>query len=157
MTTAVRCGVLCLLACLTLASCATQHTHKATMRRVFDELWTRGDLSVAEDTLTPNYTWRENANETTGRQEYKTFVAIYRGAFPDLSFEIEHILAEGNLVAVRWIAHGTHTGDLNGLPPTQRKVRVAGTTITRMDAGRAAEEWTTWDEAGMLRQLGLLP
>ena len=74
----------------------------------------------------------------------------------DLQPGFERTIAEGDKVVVQWSARGTHRGELMGVPPTGKAVQVLGTTLSRLESGRVVEEWTTWDEAGMLRQLGLL-
>jgi steroid delta-isomerase-like uncharacterized protein len=55
--------------------------------------------------------------DVTGTEAFKQFVAVYRNAFPDLHFELEDVIAEGNRVAVRWTSTGTHLGELMGIPP----------------------------------------
>jgi predicted ester cyclase len=44
-----------------------------------------------------------------------------------------------------------------GAPPTGKHVRFTGVTISRISEGRIAEDWTSYDALGMMRQLGLIP
>ena len=67
------------------------------------------------------------------------------------------IVAEGDLVSVRWTARGTNTGSGNGIPATGKKVQTTGITMFRFANGAIAEEWTAGNQLGLMRQLGLLP
>jgi steroid delta-isomerase-like uncharacterized protein len=78
-------------------------------------------------------------------------------AFPDLTLERVDLVVDGSRHADRWILTGTHEGELLGLAPTGRKVRVDGATFTVMnDDGLVAEDHHYFDLAGLLTQLGAL-
>jgi len=57
----------------------------------------------------------------------------------------------------RWTGHGTHQGELMGIPPTSNRVSVAGITISRFKDGKVSEEWEVYDMMGMMQQLGAIP
>jgi predicted ester cyclase len=82
---------------------------------------------------------------------------MYRSAFPDLHVEIEEQLAEGDLVATRWTATGTHEGDLMGIAPTGNRVTLPGMEIVRFSGGKLAEGWEGYDSMVMMQQLGVIP
>ena len=82
---------------------------------------------------------------------------MYRGAFPDAQIIIEDQLAEGDMVATRWTARGTHQGELLGVPPSGNRVEVAGMTISRAEGGKIAEEWNNYDALGLMQQIGAIP
>jgi predicted ester cyclase len=52
---------------------------------------------------------------------------------------------------------GTHEGELFGLAPTHRKVRVMQIQIERVKDGRIAEHWRVTDDLTLMRQLGVVP
>jgi predicted ester cyclase len=78
-------------------------------------------------------------------------------ATPNLSHTIEDMLAEGDRVAVRLTARGTHTGEFMGIPPTGKQVTVTGTVICRIAEGKIQEDWFNSDALGLLQQLGVIP
>jgi steroid delta-isomerase-like uncharacterized protein len=82
---------------------------------------------------------------------------MYRSAFPEVHIEIEDQIAEGDKVASRWVARGTHEGDLMGLPPSGKQVTVVGMTIDRVAEGKVAETWDSYDALGMMQQIGAIP
>ncbi len=75
----------------------------------------------------------------------KQLILAYRTAFPDLKLTLEDIFAEGEMVAFRWSARGTHLGDWLGIPPTANHVTATGITIFRIADGKVVESWTSID------------
>jgi predicted ester cyclase len=84
-------------------------------------------------------------------------ITVYRNAFPDLHFTIDEQIAEGNTVMTRWTAHGTHNGELAGLPPTGKPAMVVGVNLDRVEHGKIVESWGIFDQFGMMQQLGVIP
>jgi len=74
-------------------------------------------------------------------------------AFPDLSFVIDDLIAEGDRVVVRGRMSGTHAGPFQGRMPTGTRVTMGFITICRVRDGKIAETWGYNDMAGLLRQL----
>jgi predicted ester cyclase len=64
---------------------------------------------------------------------------MYLGAFPDTQITIGDLLVEGDTVATRWTARGTHQGELIGVPPNGNRVEISGITISRIEGGKVAE------------------
>lgn len=77
----------------------------------------------------------------------------FRSAFPDARVAARRLLAQGDLVAVHLTGHGTHAGVFQGCPPTGREWTARCTAIYRVDAGRIAESWITWDWLAVMEQL----
>ncbi len=63
------------------------------------------------------------------------------------------LLAEGDLVAAHVTARGTHEGLFNGVPPTGNEWEAHCTAIYRVEDGRIAEAWVTWDLLALMEQL----
>jgi steroid delta-isomerase-like uncharacterized protein len=92
-----------------------------------------------------------------GPQGMNEFLAPYFVAFPDLHFTVEDQIAEGDKVATRYTARGTHRGELMGIAPTGKHVTVTGIFISRVEEGKLAEMWLNWDALGLFQQLGVIP
>lgn len=127
--------------------------NKAAARRVYTEGLNQGIFEVA---YTPDFVGHGGATTFTHAQGMAE-ARGWRTAFPDLKVDVDLIVAENDLVSVRWTARGTNTGSGNGIAATGRAVQVTGTTIFRFEDGAIAEEWTSGDSLGMLKQLGLFP
>ncbi len=133
--------------------------NKALARRVIDEMFNKGNLDLADEVFAHDYVDHDPAmpEDIHGPEGFKEFVGMYRSAFPDLHVELEEQLAEGDLVATRWTATGTHEGDLMGIAPTGNRVTLPGMEIVRFSGGKLAEGWEGYDSMLMMQQLGVIP
>ena len=75
-------------------------------------------------------------------------------AIPDRHDRVEAIMAEGDMVWMRFNTGGTHSGGLAGIAATGKRVGVPVAMIARFEDGKWVESWTFADELGMLLQLG---
>ena len=130
--------------------------NEAVVLRWWDELWNRGDLSLADDLHTADFADHDPASPWVrpGAEGMKEKVSAYRGAFPDLRFTMEKVLAADDHVVTHWKCRGTHRGEVLGLAPTGRTIEIEGISIFRLEGGRIAEQTIVWDALGMLSQLG---
>jgi steroid delta-isomerase-like uncharacterized protein len=133
-----------------------EQRNKAVARTVLEEVLGQGKMDEYEALYAPGYVSHGSERDADRAEDRKT-TAAWRQAFPDLRITIDKMVAEGDLVAVRFFADGTNAGTGNGLPATGKHLRIAGMTIFRMAGGKIAEEWTSFDRLDFLRQLGLMP
>jgi len=132
--------------------------NKAVVRRFFEEAWNKGNLAVLEETYAADVVSHNSApGLPAGIEGAKLFLGMYLAAFPDTQMEIEDQVAEGDKVVTRWAASGTHKGELMGIPASGKPVKVTGITIDRLESGKIVEEWGTFDQLGMLQQIGAVP
>jgi steroid delta-isomerase-like uncharacterized protein len=134
-------------------------TNKTVVRRLFEEVWNKGNLPVTDELFAPNYAHHDSSTPDVGRgpESEKKRATLYRTAFPDLRLTIEDIIAEGETVMARWSCQGTHRGDLSGIAPTGKRFTISGISIARIANGKMAEGWVNWDALGLMQQLGVVP
>jgi len=136
----------------------TGEANKRVVRRFFEEVWSKGDMTLRDSLLDPNYAGHIPGNAAPlDREGWTAWFTGFRKAFPDARFTVEDMVAEGDRVAARLTMRGTHRGALNGIAPTGREVTVTGMSIERIENGRIVEGWNQNDALGMLGQLGALP
>ena len=129
-------------------------TNKEIVRRFSDDLWGKGDLSVGDQVLSADLIEHNpQPGQGPGREGHKQVVALFRSAFPDLRVVTEDLVEEGDRVAFRWKAEGTHRGDLMGLAPTGKRVTLTGIEILRLDRGVIVERWSEDNGAAVFAQL----
>jgi len=134
--------------------------NKTLVRRWFEEVWNQGREETIDELFAMNgvgYGLGDTEAPVHGPAEFKPFVGNLRGALPDLHMTIEDILAEGDRVTVRITVEGTHKGGQLGIAPSGRRVKIAGVVIIRIANGKIVEGWNSWDQLGLLRQIGALP
>jgi predicted ester cyclase len=93
------------------------------------------------------------ADELVSSSEVRQRSARLRRAFPDLEVRSVVLLAEHDLVAGHFGAQGTHLGLYQGVPPTERRCETSWTAVYRIEDGRIAEAWVTWDQLSLMEQL----
>jgi len=131
--------------------------NKALIRR-WGELWNAGDAAAIAELVAPDYVRHDpNGPEVRGPNAERQLVELYRAAFPDLRFTIEHLVAEGDLVVAHLTVRGTHRGELLGIPPTGTPITLAAMELYRIRDGKVAEQWVALDALGLLQQLGAVP
>jgi steroid delta-isomerase-like uncharacterized protein len=133
--------------------------NKTSVRRLFEEVWNKGHVPVADELFAPTYTHHDSSTPDAGRgpESEKKRATLYRNAFPDLRLTIEDIIAEGETVVARWSCRGTHNGDLNGIAPTGKQINITGVSIARFTNGKMFEGFVNWDALGLMQQLGVVP
>ena len=129
---------------------ATQDDLKARARRIAQEMFTQGDLAVADEVFAAGC-----RHHLTGEVGMAQWITALRRAFPDLCATIADEVAEGDTVMQRLALAGTHRGPLLGIPPCGRRARWQVAMVLHAGpAGAFAEHWSIWDPLDLLRQLG---
>lgn len=140
---------------------AAESAHKLTIRRLFREILSDGDVAVFDEICDPGFRLYSPTLPQPGEgpAEAKRFVTELRTGFPDLEIEIETLIADGDWVAARWHStRQTHLGPYRGLPPTGRAVRMQGIDMFRFGPdGRVRETWLEFDQLGGIQQMGVFP
>src|SRR5687767_6429216 len=125
------------------------------VQQVVDEIWTRGDLELADRLFTPEYTNHGGLipDLVHGPEAIKVSVAMYRLAFPGLRIVVDDLMVDGDTATFRWEAHA----DRAALPADGEgrasRGTLRGTTVIRMRADQIAESWMSWDAEGAVQQL----
>ena len=134
--------------------------NKATVRRLLEEGFSQGHTEVVDEVLNPDfvcYDPNSESGEVRGAETIKGEIEYLRNAVPDLTYTIEDQIAEGDKVAYRWTARGTHEGELMGIAPTGNRVTFTGIAVARLAEGKIEEMWENYDALGMMQQLGVVP
>jgi steroid delta-isomerase-like uncharacterized protein len=133
--------------------------NKAVALRWSEELWSKGQLAVADEIVAPDYVRHDPGDPfpAQGPEDVKRIVRMLRSMLPDLRISVEAMVAEGDFVVSRYTATATDTVGYMGMPPTGKTVRTPAIQIFRFSNGRIVESWAVRDDLGTLRQLGQLP
>lgn len=131
--------------------------NKALARRIHELLDTRNMEALKEiaDPMLVNHTPRPG--QASGVAGVLDVVRTWFHAFPDVGQRIEEQIAEGDKVVTRYTWWGTHRGEMVGIAPTGRRVRVSGIEIHRVNEGKVTDIWRIEDSLSLMQQLGVVP
>ncbi len=135
-----------------------QERNKTIVRRIPLEALNQGKFNVFDEIIasdavehspTPGY--------PASRDGTKQFMTDFRKAFPDLHYELNDEVAEGDLVVQRTTGSGTMRGPLMGMQPSNKHATWTEMHICRLRNGQIIEHWGEVDQLAMLQQLGFVP
>ena len=127
---------------------------KSEIPLVFRDAFERGDMKRALLYLSDSYVDHSPLDApVSGVQGFMMRAQAIRGAFADIALQVGHVVAERDLIAFQWTLTGHHAGAFAGLAPTGRHLRMEGSNMERLEAGKIVEHWSYPDLAGLMRQL----
>lgn len=131
--------------------------NKEYAHRFNEEVWGQYnfdaiDRLVADDFVGHNPARPEPVRGVDGVREV---AETLHTAFPDCEVELEQVIADGDWIAQRITATGTHEGGFVGVEPTGKQVELTGMSVTRLQDGRWVEGYELWDVFGLFQQLGV--
>jgi steroid delta-isomerase-like uncharacterized protein len=130
---------------------------KALVRRFVEEFWNEGNTATADELMAVDAAIHMPTGELVNFDGLKGFAGTWRESFPDWHSTVEDLIAEGDRVAERWTGRGTHRGELQGLPPTGKRVEVPGSVFYRIVGGKIVEFRGQLDMMSLMQQLGVIP
>lgn len=131
--------------------------NKALVSRFVEEFWNEGNMSAADELMAIDAEIHMPTGEMVNLDGLKRFASTFRGSFPDWHSTFEELVAEGDRVAERWTGRGTHRGELQGIPPTDKRVEVPGSVFYRIVGGKIVEFRGQLDMMSLMQQLGAIP
>jgi steroid delta-isomerase-like uncharacterized protein len=132
---------------------------KAVVHRYLQEFVSGGNVAAAERLVADDvvFTSPYTSEPVHGSEPFIGMIMSLRAAFPDPRIDEHDAIAEGDMVAARWTASGTHTGEpFADMPAGRRRFEIEGMSFYRVRDGRVVEGWVNDDSLGMLTQLGAL-
>ena len=152
MTRAVR-ALGAAVAVVTAAGLLVRRRHpdpEQTLRAYYDA-WADGDADALRRLLADGYRGHAHTLAGTEERDGEQLSALVRGhadAFDRVEYEVHEPLRDGPRVAARVTMRAHHR-------ETGRDAEIDGLVILRLEHGRVAEEWSSWDYLGLAAQLGL--
>ena len=124
---------------------------KDIIKSFVEEVFNKHDISATE-----KYFAKENPSIGQGREGFKQSLSALFTAFPDIHANIEHIVAENDLVVVFLNFTGTHKGEFQGMPPTNKPVNIRSADLYRVEDEIIVGHWDVVDQLNLLQQTGVI-
>ena len=141
-----------------LATTTPEARHKAAMQR-FETMINTCDEALAAELVDPKAPFSTPASKTPvyGGKGYLDIVRFMRRGFSDVQWKLEEMVAQGNVVAVRWTCCGTHDGTFLGHKPTGKRFTATVMTFYYFNEdGRIINDIAAEGMIAILRQIGLV-
>jgi predicted ester cyclase len=130
--------------------------NKQILRRFFHDVLEKGDLGVLDAMVDRAFVDHQPApGQGPGVEGVRQFVTAMRAGISGLRVDVEHLIAEGELVASVVNVRGRHTGDLMGLAPTGKAVVIRIADVARIKDGKVAERWGVEDMSQLVAETGV--
>jgi predicted ester cyclase len=126
------------------------------LRRWFTEVWNERRDATIDELMSPDAAIQGLAPAAIRGDGFREVRREFLRGFPDLHIEVDDVVAQLDMAAVRFSCTGTHTGVFQGIPPTNAKVSFKGTVFARVESGRVVEAWNLVDQLTLLTQLGVV-
>ena len=123
-------------------------TNKALVKSFVEEVFNKHDLSSIEKYLAGH------RNEEF--KQFKESLTLFFTAFPDIHANIEHVVAENDLVVVFLNFTGTHKGEYQERPSTNKQVTTRSADLYRIENEKIVEHWDVVDQLNLLQQTGAI-
>jgi predicted ester cyclase len=130
---------------------------KALMRRVTEEIWNQRRLELIDELVSEDFVDHIEAPglEGTGRERYRSHVAMTLAWFSDFQNVLEVVIGDGDIAVSYGRTMGTQDGEMMGMPPTGKRVDCETFGMLRFKDGQLVERWGLADNMAMMQQLGL--
>ena len=127
----------------------------AAFRRLIEVGFTRGDLGVVEELVSPMAMEHQRGSKP-GIEGTKATIATLHDWFSDFELTVVKLVADGDTVWALNRARGVNTGSVLGFPPTGKPMEIDVIDVARFEGGKMVEHWGVPDQLGLLMQLGLM-
>ena len=138
----------------------TPEQNKAIVLEFLEQAWAERDLEATyERFVTPDQVAHLAGypEPFRSREASLEWARTYQAAFGDQELTIEAAVAEGDLVVVRFRTEQTHRGPYLGVAPLGNRVSMTVLQMLRLEDGKIAEVWFTFDPLNVMQQLGVFP
>jgi steroid delta-isomerase-like uncharacterized protein len=137
---------------------SAQEQNKQVVRQFFEAFDRHDTDRIGQLVSSTNYSFHIGGIPSMDWNGHKQFIIAITNAFPDIHHDIVDMVAEGeDKVADRFYVTGTHKGELQGIPPSGKKVSFGGMQFSTIINGKIIEIWANVDMMGLMQQIGAIP
>jgi steroid delta-isomerase-like uncharacterized protein len=113
----------------------------------------KGDWTTLDTLLADDFTYTGDGLELT-KDQYIGFMQDLKAAMENMDMQFTHVIAEDDIVSVRFITTAKNTGKFMGAPASKKNVTINGIFMRKIKDGKVVQEWQTTDLIGLMAQMG---
>ena len=133
----------------------TVENHKAIVSQFIEDVLNTGNIDHTNQYFHDDVVELDPfPGQGPGIEGLKDVLVMLRTAFPDMNWEVQEQIGEGNDVVTRFTWTATHQGDFLGIPATSNPVSVRGTVIDHFCDCKIKETRILMDMMGLMQQIG---
>jgi steroid delta-isomerase-like uncharacterized protein len=132
----------------------TVQKNRETVQRLYDQALNKRNMALLKDIVSDDFVGARGSKGPAAFEE--PLVDLIKG-FPDLQWNIQELVGDGDKVVVRWKLQGTHTGPYQHYPITGNTTSNDGMAIFLLKDAKIVSAQVQTDRLGFLQELGVLP
>lgn len=135
--------------------------NEAILRDFLQKVWNEKDLNSVDQFVHTSYSIHIDTGDpwegkTLDLEDFKVRLKYSFDSFPDINFDIQSAISDGNYVAITWIMTGTNLGKIGGFVPTGKTICTKGVTIYHFQNGKVCGHSQVFDRTTVMKQLGFI-
>ena len=132
---------------------STSEEAKNVLHRLFKDVLTENNLDMIDEIYAEDYEFDAPALAgggavQTGREAFKNRVKAFRAAFPNIAYEVQSIVSNGEIICTKFDMKGHHAGPFAGFAATDRDVTITGVHFTKLVNGKIKKTWAGFTNIG---------
>lgn len=128
--------------------------NKEAIRNLYENILNERKFELLANLVSDKYI---NQKGITGAKGFEEQVLALVNAFPDASWTILDMIAEGNKVIVNQRLQGNHKGRFQNFSATNKKTSNTGFAVYEFENGKIIKNQVQTDRVGFLQDLEILP
>jgi steroid delta-isomerase-like uncharacterized protein len=132
----------------------TAQNNKETVKKIYEQAMNKRNLGLLKEVISEDYTGVQGIKGPAG---FEATITSLIQSFPDIRWNVQELIAEGDKVMVKWEITGTHKNAFQHIAATGKKVSGTGMGVYTFKDGKVVSTQVQTDRLGFLQELGVLP
>jgi len=129
-------------------------SNKEIVRKIYEECLNKRNTTLLKEYIADEYIGLKGVKGAAG---FEAPTNLLIQAFPDIHWNVEELIAEGDKVLVKWTWEGTHQNAFAQYSSTGKKMSNEGLGIFELKNGKIIKSYVLTDRLAFLQQLNVLP
>ena len=128
--------------------------NKASLLRNFEEIWNKKNLAMIPELISPEYIGINAYGVFKGQDGYEQMAKSQTANMPDLHYEVDEVVGEGDTLMAKLTVTGTYTGKFAGADISSKKIKGSMVLVNKYKDGKCVESTAFSNPLELLKQVG---